>query len=421
LREIEIVENKHQINKNIELNLHFKNFYLMLNFDHYNPTQIVFGKNSIQRLPELLALYGAPKKVMLIYGQGSIHKNGIYDKVMSCLSGIEVIEFSGIEANPEYETCLKAALLAKSEKVDFLLAVGGGSVIDATKFIANAALYEGNSWNALLKKSGETFTKALPIGTVLTIPATGSEANTGSVINRSELKEKRAFGGVLNFPKFSILDPTVVSSLPKRQIANGIIDAFTHTTEQYITYPTGNFLQERQAEAILSTLIEIGPKVIAHPENYELASNLMWCATHALNGNLRLGVPADWSSHMIGHELTAMLGIDHAVTLAIVGPRLWENQFENKKEKLAQYGRRVWNLVGSEDEVAQQAIEKTELFFQSLGVDNRLTSFITETSLSVAKIAETVEKRFIERSWLGIGEKQAITPAIAKEIILACS
>jgi NADP-dependent alcohol dehydrogenase len=392
----------------------------MLNFDHYNPTQIVFGKNSIQRLPELLSLYGAPKKVMLIYGQGSIHKNGIYTEVVAGLKNVNFIEFSGIEANPEYETCMKAAQLAKEEKVDFLLAVGGGSVIDATKFIANAALHEGNAWDALIKKSGETFTKALPIGTVLTIPATGSEANTGSVINRSEMQEKRAFGGVLNFPKFSILDPSVVASLPKRQIANGIIDAFTHTTEQYITFPTGNFLQERQAEGLLSTLIEIGPKVIETPENYELASNLMWCATHALNGNLRLGVPTDWASHMIGHELTAMLGIDHAVTLAIVGPRLWENQFENKKAKLAQYGKRVWNLTGTDEEIAKEAIEKTEAFFKSLGVDNRVSSFITENSPSHQTIAQTVEQRFTERAWTGIGEKQAITPAIAKEIVLSC-
>lgn len=392
----------------------------MLNFDHYNPTKIVFGKNTIERLPELISQNTTGKKIMLVYGLGSIHKNGIYNQVVKALANFELIEFAGIEANPEYDTCMRAAKLAKSEQVDFMLAVGGGSVIDAVKLIVNAVYYEGEPWEVLTNMPGKSFTKALPFGTVLTIPATGSESNTGSVINRAELKEKRAFGGVLNFPKFSILDPTVMASLPKKQLINGVIDAFTHTTEQYITYPSTNFLQERQAEAILSTLIEVGPKLINDPSDYELASNVMWCANNALNGHLRLGVPTDWATHMIGHELTALLGVDHAVSLAIVGPRLWENQLNSKVDKLAQYGSRVWGLNGGVMEIAQQAIKKTEEFFQLLGVDNKLDNYISKNTLSKIEIADLISKRFIERNWLALGENKLITPEIVHQIIMAC-
>jgi NADP-dependent alcohol dehydrogenase len=280
--------------------------------------------------------------------------------------------------------------------------------------MSGAIYYKGDCWDVLDRKEGCVFEKAVPFGTVLTLPATGSEANSGAVISRDELKEKRTMGGPLFFPVFSFCDPSVVATLPKKQIANGIVDAFMHTLEQYLTYPTDNLLQERQAEAILQTLIEIGPGVIEHPNNYKLASNLMWCATHALNGNLRCGVPTDWTTHMIGHELTAMYGIDHARTLAIIAPRLYENQFESKKEKLVQYGKRVWNLVGTNEEIAREAIVKTETFFHSLGIHTKISEYSSDTD----HIAEIIKTRFVERNWLAMGERQAITPTDVESIVL---
>ncbi|MCE2712961.1 MAG: iron-containing alcohol dehydrogenase [Cryomorphaceae bacterium] len=387
----------------------------MLNFEVINPTRIVFGKDQLDRLPALLEEIAPNKKVLIAYGGSSAQRIGLLEKIREKLNGFHLTEFGGIEANPEYTTLMKGVQFARDKKVEAILAVGGGSVIDGVKFMSGAFYYKGNPWDVLLRKEGCMFEKALPFGTVLTLPATGSEANSGAVVSRSELNEKRAMGGPLFFPKFSFLDPTVVASLPERQIANGIVDAFVHTLEQYVTYPTDNFLQERQAEAILSTLIEIGPKVIKNPDDYVLASNLMWCATHALNGNLRCGVPTDWATHMIGHELTAFYGIDHARTLAIIGPRLYEDQFENKKQKLAQYGKRVWNLTGSEDECARMAIQKTEAFFQSLGIQTHVSDYTDQLDDLPVKI----RSRFEERGWVAMGERQAITPERVESIVKA--
>jgi len=386
----------------------------MINFEAYNPTRIVFGKDQHHRIGELLKNTPNIKTVLLAYGGGSIKKNGIYKKVIDSLVDFNVIEFGGIEANPQFLTLMKAVDLAKDNKVDFILAVGGGSVIDGCKFISGAANYEGDPWDVLLRKEGCNFTTALPFGTVLTLPATGSEANSGAVISRSELGLKLTMGGPLFFPVFSICDPSVVATLPKRQIVNGIIDAYMHTLEQYITYPTDNFLQERQAEAILSTLLEIGEKVIAQPEDYSLAANLMWCATHALNGNLRLGVPTDWVTHMIGHELTAVFGIDHARTLAIIAPRLYTHQIENKKEKLTQYGVRVLGLLENEH-TATLAIAQTEAFFQSLGVKTKISDYTDAPN----EIASLIRERFEERGWIEMGERKSILPAHVEEIVLA--
>lgn len=387
----------------------------MLNFEVINPTRIVFGKEQLDRLPALLEEIAPNKKVLIAYGGSSAERIGLLAKIRVKLNGFIFTEFGGIEANPEYTTLMKGVQLARENRVEAILAVGGGSVIDGVKFMSGAFYYEGDPWEVLLRKEGCVFEKALPFGTVLTLPATGSEANSGAVVSRSELNEKRAMGGPLFFPKFSFLDPTVVASLPERQIANGIVDTFVHTLEQYVTYPTDNFLQERQAEAILSTLIEIGPKVLKNPGDYVLASNLMWCATHALNGNLRCGVPTDWATHMIGHELTAFFGIDHARTLAIIGPRLYEDQFENKKQKLAQYGKRVWNLTSSEDESARMAIQKTEAFFQSLGIQTHVSEYTDQLDDLPAKI----RSRFEERGWVAMGERQAITPEIVESIVKA--
>lgn len=387
----------------------------MINFEAYNPTRIVFGTNQHARIGELLRGMPQVKKVLVAYGGGSIHSNGVYQKVMDALADVEVIEFSGIEANPEFSTLMGAVEIVKSQHIDFILAVGGGSVIDGCKFIAGASMYDGDPWDVLLRKEGYVFNKALPFGTVLTLPATGSEANSGAVISRSELNLKMTMGGPLFFPVFSICDPSVVATLPKRQIANGIVDAFMHTLEQYITFPTDNLLQERHAEAILSTLIEIGPKLFEDPNNYKWASNLMWCATHALNGNLRLGVPTDWCTHMIGHELTAFYEIDHARTLAIIAPRLYENQFDNKREKLAQFGERVLKLSGSMDQIARESIVKMEAFFQSLGIETRVSNYTKDYDW----LAEKIRLRFEERNWLAMGERGAITPTDVEKIVLA--
>jgi NADP-dependent alcohol dehydrogenase len=385
----------------------------MINFEITTPTTILFGKDQLDKLVEQLNKYAEGKEILVLYGGGSIEKFGFLDKLKTALSGLNVHFFKGIEANPEFTTCMKAVELIRSKNIGFLLAVGGGSVIDATKFIAGAAKYDGDPWEVLLRTPGKTFETALPLGCILTLPATGSESNTGMVISRSELKEKRAFGHAIFFPKFALLDPTFVATLPKRQLANGIVDAFTHTTEQYITYPTGNKLQERYAEGILSTLIEIGVKVLENPSDYDLAANLMYCANQALIGTLRCGVPTDWATHMIGHELTALHGVDHAQSLAIIGPRLWEMKFENKKEKLAQYGKRVWNLTGSDEEIAREAIRKTEAFFHQLGVKTKISDYTNEFS----ETAAIIKQRFMDRSWLAMGERQDLTPDEVEQIV----
>ena len=312
----------------------------MLNFELYNPTNLIFGKGQIEKLSTLV-----PKdaKILLAYGGGSIFKNGIHEQVINNLKGFDIVEFGGIEPNPHFETLMKAVEVIKAEKIDFILAVGGGSVIDGVKFISAAVNFDGNPID-ILQKRLLIKENAMPFGTVLTLPATGSEMNSGAVVTIQATQEKLAFGGSAMFPKFSICDPTVIASLPKRQLQNGVVDAYTHVMEQYLTYPHEGYLQDRIAEGILQTLIEVGPKVVENPTDYALASNFMWSCTMALNGLIQKGVPSDWATHMIGHELTALYGIDHARTLAIIGPSLYNVMFDTKKEKLAQYGRRIFNL-----------------------------------------------------------------------------
>ena len=383
----------------------------MLNFEYNNPTKIVFGKDQLEKLPAYIKNCTDSKKILVAFGGGSAEKIGLLPQIRTVLSDFNVIEFGGIEANPEYETLMQAVAVCKRENIEFILAVGGGSVIDGVKFISGAAKYAGDPWKILTKESSDVFTDAIPFGTVLTIPATGSEANSGAVISRKELKEKRSMGGPLFFPQFSFIDPSLLATLPERQIANGIVDAFMHTLEQYLTHPTDNLLQEREAEAILLTLIEIAPQVLKNPSDYVLASNLFRCATHALNGNLRCGVPTDWATHAIGHELTALHEIDHARTLSIIMPRLWEEMFDEKKEKLTQYGKRVWNLSG--DDVAKQAIAKTEEFLQSLGIKTKLSEYPIDAS----KTAAIIRKRFEERHWLELGENKSIHPENVERIV----
>lgn len=384
----------------------------MLNFELYNPTNLVFGKGQIAKISELI-----PKdaKVLITFGGGSIFKNGVYDQVRTALHGYDVTEFGGIEPNPRYETLMKAVEIIREKKLDFILAVGGGSVIDGTKFISAAVKFDGNPMEILHKRLLiKDLSQVVPFATVLTLPATASEMNSGAVITINETQEKLSFGGSALFPKFSICDPQVVSSLPKRQIQNGIVDAFTHVFEQYLTFPHDALLQDRFSEGILQTLIEIGPKVVENPTDYKLASNYMWSCTMALNGLIQKGVPSDWATHMIGHELTALFEIDHARTLAIIGPNLYRVMFETKKEKLAQYGKRVWNIAnGSVDEMANQAIEKTVAFFHTMGMQTKLSEYTTDFE----KTADFVVNRFQERGWKALGEKQNITPEKVREIV----
>lgn len=343
----------------------------MNNFNLHIPTHLYFGKDQHTMLGQLIP---SSAKVLVLYGGGSIKKNGIYDNVMSALNGFDVVEFGGIEANPEFSTLMRALEVIKREEITFLLAVGGGSVIDGTKFLASAALFEGDDpWDILAK--GIRTEVGMPFGTVLTLPATGSEMNSGAVISRKELGQKRPMGGPGLFPQFSISDPSVVASLPERQLANGIVDAFTHVMEQYMTYPTAATLQDRISEGILATLMEIAPTVMQAPANYEVAANFMWCCNMALNGLIQKGVPTDWSIHAIGHEITAAYGIDHARTLAIVLPSMYHYKLEQKKEKLAQFGRRVLGLEGTNDEIAPKAIDRIEAFFNGLGIGTSLSSY----------------------------------------------
>lgn len=383
----------------------------MLNFELYNPTKLVFGKGQIEKLSELV-----PKnaKILLAYGGGSIFKNGIHQQVTDNLKGFEIVEFGGIEPNPHFETLMKAVTIIKEQNIDFILAVGGGSVIDGVKFISAAVHYNGNPIEILQKrilfKEGEN---VVPFGTVLTLPATGSEMNSGAVVTIAATQEKLTLGGSALFPKFSVCDPTVIQSLPKRQLQNGVVDAFTHVMEQYLTYPHDAYLQDRISEGILQTLIEVGSKVVENPNDYALASNFMWCCTMALNGLIQKGVPSDWATHMIGHELTALYHIDHARTLAIIGPNLYRVLFETKKAKLAQYGKRIFNLNGTEEEIAQEAINKTVAFFHQMGMDTKLSQYTNDYT----KTADFIVTRFEERGWKGLGENQQVTLEKVKAIV----
>jgi len=384
----------------------------MNNFNLHIPTQLYFGKDQHKELSRLIP---ANSKILLLYGGGSIKHNGIYEQVIGELSSFDVIEFGGIEANPQYTTLTKALEVIKLNEINFLLAVGGGSVIDGTKFLASAALYEGeHPWDILEK--GLRTEIGLPFGTVLTLPATGSEMNSGAVISRKETGQKLAMGGPGLFPVFSIADPTVVASLPKRQVANGIVDAFTHVMEQYMTYPTPATLQDRISEGILSTLIEIAPRVMKTPENFELAANFMWCCNMALNGIIQKGVPTDWSIHAIGHEITAAYGIDHARTLAIVLPSMYRYKLKKKELKLAQYGRRVLGLTGDDRKVAEQAIDQTEDFFRSLGIGTKLSDYDVDNASAFPQSCVTSMEK--QRTII-LGEHKDIRSKDVKSILEA--
>lgn len=346
----------------------------MQNFTFHNPTKILFGEG---RIADVGAEIPAGARVLITYGGGSIVKTGTLAEVKAALAGFTVFEFGGIEPNPTYETLMQAVELARREKIDFLLAVGGGSVIDGTKFIAAAIPFAGEPWDILGKRA--PVASAVPFASVLTLPATGSEMNNGAVITRKATQDKLAFANPLLYPRFSVLDPAKTLTLPPRQVANGIVDAYVHIVEQYITYPADAAVQDRFAEGLLLTLIEEGPRALSEPDNLAVRANLMWTATLALNGLIGAGVPQDWATHMLGHEITVLYGVDHAQTLAIVLPAMLQVRREEKRAKLLQYAERVWNLraadFADEDARIDAAIARTRAFFESLSVPTRMSDY----------------------------------------------
>lgn len=380
----------------------------MFNFSYQNATRIVFGKDQISELAHLVP---KDKKVLLIYGGGSIKRNGVYQQVVNALSGLSVVEFAGVEPNPAFETLMRATTLVKEQGIDYILAVGGGSVVDGAKFVAAAAVFQGDPWDILAK--GAKITAALPLGCVLTLPATGSESNGNSVVTRYETQQKLAFSSELVFPQFAILDPTVTYSLPPKQVANGVVDAFVHVMEQYLTYPVNAPVQDRFAEGLLQTLIEEGPKALAEPENYGVRANVMWAATMALNGLIGQGVPQDWATHMIGHEITALYGLDHAQTLAIVLPALMQQQRATKGAKLLQYGQRVWQLQHQDQErLIDEAISHTRQFFERMGVPTRLADY----GIKADAVDKLVDK-LVQHKMIKLGEHRDITPEVSRSIL----
>ena len=381
----------------------------MQNFTFHNPTRILFGQGRIQDLAQEIP---AGQKVLITYGGGSVLRNGTLQEVRKALQHAVVTEFGGIEPNPTFETLMGAVALARQAGTEFILAVGGGSVMDGTKFIAAAVPFTGeDAWDLVLRKA--PVKAALPFGTVVTLPATGSEMNSGAVITRKATGAKLAFGSPMLFPRFSVLDPTKTYSLPPRQIANGVVDAFVHTTEQYLTFPAHAPMQDRFSEGILRTLLEVGPVTLARPEEYEARAAFVWSATLALNGLIGAGVPQDWATHMLGHELTAMFGLDHAQSLAVVLPAMLTERLESKRAKLAQYAERVWELREGDDETrATQAIARTRDFFESLGVKTRLRDYgITAADLDA--IIAALESH----GMTALGEQREVTPAVSRRVL----
>lgn len=383
----------------------------MNNFDFHNPTHILFGKGRITDLKDQVP---TDAKVLILYGGGSAERTGVLAQVRAALADRTLVEFGGIEPNPRYATALKAVEMIGQEGITFLLAVGGGSVIDATKFIAAAALYDGDAWDILTSR-GSVVTQAMPFGTVLTLPATGSEMNSGAVITNPEKGAKLPFMSAHTYPVFSVLDPEITYTLPARQIANGVADAFVHIIEQYLTYPSAARVQDGFAETLLRTLIELGPKALETPEDYDIRANLMWTATLALNGLIGAGVPQDWASHMIGHEITALNDTDHARTLAVVLPSLMTDQRGPKREKLLQYAANVWDIrEGSDDDRIDAAIVATRGFFEAIGIKTRLGDY------DVA--APEIDRIIIalkDHGMTALGEHSTIAPDDARRILEA--
>lgn len=385
----------------------------MNNFTYQNPTRVHFGRDQIATLAKEVA---PNAKVLLVAGGGSIRQNGVYDQVKKALEGRTVHELWGVEANPDFDTLMPGVELCRKEGIDLVLAVGGGSVIDGAKLICAAVPFDGDPWKILSDR--EPLKDALPLGTVLTLPGTGTECNGASVISRRATGEKLAFIDAHVFPKFSIIDPVTTFSLPERQIANGVADAFTHVLEQYLTYPSSAAVQDGFAEELMRILVEKGPQTLADPTDYDLRADICWTATWALNGAIGAGVPQDWSSHMIGHELTALHGIDHARTLAIVMPALIRCSSGEKTAKLAQMGERVWGIQrGSTAAIAGATIELIQGFYESLGLSTRLSDYGVEAEA----VSKAITERLTSRKMLPLGENGSIDSARIVEIFAAAS
>jgi NADP-dependent alcohol dehydrogenase len=364
-----------------------------MKYSYYNPTAIQFGEGQIKTIVNFIS---KDQKILLVYGGGSIKKNGVYDQVSTALDGYKWIKFSGVEPNPSIETLNKAVEIIKNEKIDFILAVGGGSVIDGCKYLAAAALYDGDGWDFLEGKEVEV---ALPMGAILTLPATGSESNANTVISKKATNEKKYFGSPLLYPKFAVLDSTVMSTLDDRQLANGLVDAFVHTCEQYLTYPNTSLLHDGYAQTILKGL----HKLAQEWENRKTPlwqENLMLLANQALNGFIGSGVPQDWATHMIGHEITAFYGLDHAQSLAVVQPHLLRVMIEDKKEKLTQMGKEVFDMPHNYEMV----IEAIEYMYQSIGVPTKLSAYKTDN-----KVIDNITKALEAHGMTALGEKENLT------------
>ncbi|MFH4828503.1 iron-containing alcohol dehydrogenase [Vibrio diabolicus] len=377
-----------------------------MNFSYVNPTKIFFGQKQIAAIKEAIP---SDQKVLVVYGGGSIKKNGVYDQVSEALEGHEWLEFSGVEPNPTKETLDKAVAMVKEHGVDFILAVGGGSVIDGSKYVAAASKYDGDGWDIMIGK--HQVTEATPLAAILTLPATGSESNMGAVITKKETQDKLPFMSPAVQPKFAVLDPDAMKTLPERQLINGIVDAWVHVCEQYLTLPTGAMVQDGYAETLLKTLKTLGEQ-FAERDDDMWRANLMWSANQALNGLIGSGVPQDWATHMIGHELTALWGVDHARSLAIVQPSLLRNQMQFKRPKLEQMGRNVFGLEAGDD-LAERTIEAIEAFYHQLDVATKLENYGESREQAIDAIIEQLNKH----GMTVLGENQAITLERSREIL----
>lgn len=379
-----------------------------MKFTYANPTRIRFGKEQIQAIAKEIP---SDQKVLLIYGGGSIKNNGVYDQVCAALADHQLVEFAGVEPNPTVETLDKAVALAKTEQANYVLAVGGGSVIDGAKYVAAAALYDGEGWDIMTGK--HRVKQALPLGVVLTLPATGSESNSGAVVTKKATQDKLSFASAAVRPLFAVMDPDVMKSLPERQLINGLVDAWVHVCEQYITYPAGAMVQDGYAETLLRNLKTLADQYDDR-DNDQWRANLMWSANQALNGLIGAGVPQDWATHMMGHELTAQYGVDHARSLAMVHPTLLRHQIEAKREKLEQMGRNVFALPASAD-LAERTIDAIEAFYQQLNVDTQLTGHSGRADDVVDLLVDQLE----QHGMVKLGERRAITLRETREILQA--
>ncbi|MFM2586792.1 iron-containing alcohol dehydrogenase [Vibrio sp. TBV020] len=379
-----------------------------MQFTYVNPTQIQFGQGQIQSIKSIIP---HDSKVIVIYGGGSIKRNGVYDQVVEALEGFEWVEFSGVEPNPTKETLDKAVAMVKEQGVDFILAVGGGSVIDGSKYVAAASHYDGDGWDIMVGK--HAVESAVPLGAILTLPATGSESNMGAVITKAETHDKLPFMTPHVQPKFAVMDPDVMKTLPERQLINGIVDAWVHVCEQYLTNTHGAMVQDGYAEALLKNLKQLGEE-FEQRDNDVWRANLMWNANQALNGLIGSGVPHDWATHMIGHEFTALWGVDHARSLAIVQPSLLRNQMIAKKAKLEQMGRNVFGLSDSEN-LAEETISAIEAFYQSLGVSTQFSEYESSKDEAIDAVVAQLE----QHGMVALGESQAIDLTQSRNILSA--